>query len=151
MRIYLDNCCYNRIFDDRSNIKNYLEREAVLIIMQKAFEGEFELVGSDILEIEISKIHNPFKRKDISGIYHVLLSDTIFISTDIKERAIEIQKLSNIKAFDSLHLASAEFGADILITTDIKFLRNSQRMKTNIEVKNPIDFVMEVFACDTDD
>lgn len=30
MKIYMDNCCYNRLFDDRSNIKNYLEREALL-------------------------------------------------------------------------------------------------------------------------
>lgn len=35
--VYLDNCCYNRPFDDRSNIRNYLEREAVLIIMQMAY------------------------------------------------------------------------------------------------------------------
>lgn len=42
IKIYLDNCCYNRPFDDRTNIKNYLEREAVLIIMQMAYNGEFE-------------------------------------------------------------------------------------------------------------
>ena len=62
LKIYFDNCCYNRLFDDRSNIKNYLEREAVLIIMQKAFEQELKIVGSDILEIEMSKIKNDEKR-----------------------------------------------------------------------------------------
>lgn len=34
MKIYMDNCCYNRLFDDRSNIKNYLEREAVLLVLE---------------------------------------------------------------------------------------------------------------------
>ena len=47
MKIYMDNCCYNRIFDDRRIIKNYLEREAVLIIFQKIADGELELNGGD--------------------------------------------------------------------------------------------------------
>lgn len=63
---------------------------------------------------------------------------------------MEIRELSNIKAFDSLHLASAEEGADVLITTDIKVLRNSNRLQSKIEVKNPIVFVTEVYDYDTD-
>ena len=77
MKVYFDNCCYNRLFDDRSNIKNYLEREAVLIVMQKAFENELEIIGSDILEIEISKIKNDEKRNDVEGVYHALISDSV--------------------------------------------------------------------------
>lgn len=150
LRIYLDNCCYNRLFDDRSNIKNYLEREAVLIIMQKAFDGEFELVGSDILKIEIGKISNTEKRKNVEGVYNALVVDNIEIEDSIEKRAVEIRELSNIRAFDSLHLASAEEGADVLITTDIKFLRNSQRLQPKIEVKNPIVFVTEVYDYDAD-
>ena len=150
LRIYLDNCCYNRLFDDRSNIKNYLEREAVLIIMQKAFDGEFELIGSDILNIEIGNISNPEKRKNVEGVYNALVAYNIEVNDSIEKRAVEIRELSNIKAFDSLHLASAEEGADVLITTDIKFLRNSQRLQTKIEVKNPIVFVTEVYDYDTD-
>lgn len=150
LRIYLDNCCYNRLFDDRSNIKNYLEREAVLIIMQKAFDGEFELVGSDILKIEIGKISNTEKRKNVEGVYNALVVDNIEIEDSIEKRAVEIRELSNIRAFDSLHLASAEEGADVLITTDIRFLRNSQRLQPKIEVKNPIVFVTEVYDYDAD-
>lgn len=150
LRIYLDNCCYNRLFDDRSNIKNYLEREAVLIIMQKAFDGEFELVGSDILKIEIGKISNTEKLKNVEGVYNALVVDNIEIDDSIEKRAVEIRELSNIRAFDSLHLASAEEGADVLITTDIKFLRNSQRLQPKIEVKNPIVFVTEVYDYDAD-
>lgn len=150
LRIYLDNCCYNRLFDDRSNIKNYLEREAVLIIMQKAFDGEFELVGSDILKIEMGNISDPEKRKNVEGVYNALVADNIEVNDNIEKRAVEIRKSSNIKAFDSLHLASAEEGADVLITTDIKFLRNSQRLQPKIEVKNPIMFVTEVYDYDTD-
>ena len=35
MRIYLDNCCYNRPFDDQSQLKVLLESLAKLSIQQK--------------------------------------------------------------------------------------------------------------------
>lgn len=148
MKIYLDNCCYNRLFDDRSNIKNYLEREAILIIMQKAYEGEDEIIGSDILDIEISKIANPEKRGNVEGVYRTLVSNVQVLNKGIEDRAKEIMKTSNIRAFDSLHLASAEVGADILLTTDVRFLRNCKRIFCKVDVKNPIEYVMEVFDYD---
>ncbi len=151
MRVYLDNCCYNRLFDDRSNIKNYLEREAVLIIMQKAFEKDLQIVGSDVLEIEISKIKNDEKRSDVEGVYNALVTDTINITSEIEKRAVQIRNVSYIKAFDSLHLASAEIGADVLLTTDMKFLKGSQKMAHKIAVKNPVEFIMEVFDYDKPD
>lgn len=151
MKVYLDNCCYNRLFDDRSNIKNYLERETILIVMQKAYDKELEIVGSDILEIEMSKITNHEKRNDVEGVYNAIISDRIKISDKVEKRAIQIREASNIKAFDSLHLASAEIGADVLLTTDIKFLRGSQKIGAKIAVRNPVEFVMEVFDYDESD
>ena len=151
MKVYLDNCCYNRLFDDRANIKNYLEREAVLIVMQKAFEEELEIVGSEILEIEISKINNIEKRNNVIGVYNALITDTIKVTYEIEKRAAQIRNASNVKAFDSLHLASAEKCADVLLTTDIKFLNGSQKMSSKIAVKNPVKFVMEVFEYDESD
>ncbi len=100
MKIYFDNCCYNRLFDDRSNIKNYLERESILIIMQKVYDGEIEVTGSDILDIEISQISGLEKRNNVEGIYRALISDTVAINKRIEARA------------------------DILLTTDMRFLRN---------------------------
>lgn len=151
MKIYFDNCCYNRLFDDRSNIKNYLEREAVLIVMQKAFENELEIIGSDVLEIEISKIRNDAKRNDVEGIYHALISNCVKANSAAKERAVQIGEISNIRNFDCLHLASAEIGADVLLTTDTKFLKSCRRMDLKVEVKNPVEFVMEVFGYDESD
>ena len=151
LKIYFDNCCYNRLFDDRSNIMNYLEREAVLIVMQKAYENELEIIGSDILEIEISKIKNNEKRNDVEGIYHALVTSCVRVTSEIKERAVQIREVSSIKNFDSLHLASAEAGADVLLTTDIKFLKGCHRIDAKIEVKNPVEFVMEVFGYDKSD
>ncbi|MCC8080425.1 MAG: PIN domain-containing protein [Lachnospiraceae bacterium] len=144
IRIYLDNCCYNRPYDDRTNIKNYLEREAVLIIMQMAHEGLFCIVGSDILQKEMSKISDEIKRNNVRELYTFLKPDIIKADDTIIMRAENIMKMSSIKAFDSLHLACAEAYADILLTTDIKFLKAANNLKTGIKVKNPIDFLLEV-------
>lgn len=46
MRIYLDNCCYNRPFDDQSQIKIHLEAQAKLYIQAKIREGTYDLVWS---------------------------------------------------------------------------------------------------------
>lgn len=149
MKIYMDNCCYNRIFDDRSIIKNYLEREAVLIIFQKIAQGEMELVGSDVLKIEMSNASAGDRKQSIQKIYNVSVSSEVRITETIKARAMEIQKISNIKAFDSLHLASAENNADVLLTTDQKFLNAARRIANlPIRVENPIAFVMEVISND---
>ncbi len=151
MKVYLDNCCYNRVFDDRSNIKNYLEREAILIVMQKAFDNELQIVGSDILKVEMSKIRNEDKRNNVEGLYHALVVNSVKMTYEISQRAVQIREASNIRNFDSLHLASAEVETDVLLTTDMKFLKNSQRVNTKIAVKNPIEFVMEVFGYDEPD
>lgn len=34
MKIYLDNCCYNRILDDRSNSRIYYERNSIMLILE---------------------------------------------------------------------------------------------------------------------
>lgn len=63
----------------------------------------------------------------------------------LKERAKEIQKHSKIKTFDSLHIASAEAGkVDVMLTTDDKLERMSQRIDLKVRVMNPLKFVWEV-------
>lgn len=44
LKIYLDNCCYNRPFDDQSQIKIHLEAQAKLYIQAKIREGVYDLV-----------------------------------------------------------------------------------------------------------
>jgi len=52
MRLYLDNCAFNRPFDDQSHIRVRLEAEAKLYIQGRIKEGNTELVWSYILDIE---------------------------------------------------------------------------------------------------
>ena len=52
MRIYLDNCCFNRPYDDQSHIRVSLETQAKLYIQDKIKNQELELVSSYMLRFE---------------------------------------------------------------------------------------------------
>lgn len=58
MRVYLDNCCFNRPFDDQKQIRIRLETEAKLEIQQKILQNKIELAWSYILDFENEM--NPF-------------------------------------------------------------------------------------------
>ncbi len=61
MKLYLDNCMFNRPFDDQSNFKILLETEAKLKIQENIRSGLYELVWSYILDYENNK--NPFRER----------------------------------------------------------------------------------------
>ena len=52
-KIYFDTCCINRPFDDQTRIRVRLEAEAVLGILSRIENGEWEWVGSEVLMDEI--------------------------------------------------------------------------------------------------
>ena len=49
MKVYLDNCCFNRPFDDQSAVRIRIESEAKLHVQQKIRE-EGSLVSSEDIE-----------------------------------------------------------------------------------------------------
>ena len=42
MKIYLDNCCFNRPFDDQNQLKVRLEAEAKLYVQTKIIDKEID-------------------------------------------------------------------------------------------------------------
>ena len=52
LKIYLDNCCYNRPFDDQAQDLVRIETEAKLIIQRRIKNKEYELVWSFMLSVE---------------------------------------------------------------------------------------------------
>ena len=56
MKIYLDNCCYNRPFDQQDNLRVHLESLAKLELQSRIRNGEIQMVWSYILDYEVSKI-----------------------------------------------------------------------------------------------
>ena len=52
MIIYLDNCCYNRPFDDQSQMRIYLETQAKLHIQKLIRDGVLYLAISYVSRYE---------------------------------------------------------------------------------------------------
>ena len=144
MKIYLDNCCYNRPFDDQTQERIHLESEAILAILQQGQSGKYKIVGSDVLELEMERMHDIVKKQHVKDLYKV--SDIrIFYTKEIKERSEEIMNQSKIKTFDSLHIAMAEAAkADVMLTTDDKLERMAQKLELKVRVMNPLKFAWEV-------
>ena len=143
MKIYLDNCCFNRPFDDQTRERIHLESEAILMILKRGQIGEYRIVGSDILKLEIERMHDEVKKYRVRELYNVVGENVIYTEA-IKKRAQEIMEQSNIRSFDSMHIASAETAnADVMLTTDDKLEKMASKLQLKIRVMNPLKFAWE--------
>jgi len=140
----MDVCCLNRPFDDRSQDKVRFEAEAVISILKRCnVDGDWELVGSDIVVLEASKTQDPVKKQKVL-LLHEGAAQKVRYNAAIKSRADAFRKY-NVKLFDSLHLAVAEFAhADVFLTTDTQLIKAAARSDVRIHVANPLNFYMEV-------
>ena len=59
MRVYLDNCCFNRPYDNQSQIRISLETQAKLYIQDLIRNKELELATSYMLRFENEQ--NPYE------------------------------------------------------------------------------------------
>ncbi len=144
LKIYLDNCCYNRPFDDLKQEKINLESEAVKSIINEYCNNKIKIYTSDVLLLEINNIKDVLKRQKILEVYKKLNLENISFSSEIIKRAYEIREY-NIKNMDSLHIAIAESSnIDYFITTDKLLINSSKRGNLKVKVINPIEFVMGV-------
>lgn len=139
MRIYLDNCCFNRPFDEQNQVRIRLEAEAKLFVQTKIFEKELELVWSYILEYE--NLLNPFEeRKNAIQNWKQKASVDINESDELIRMAESFVK-SNIKPKDALHLACAIEGkAKHFLTTDDLILAKKNSI-AQIDIVNPLDLI----------
>jgi predicted nucleic acid-binding protein len=139
VRIYLDNCCFNRPYDDQNDIKIKVESISKLYIQEQIKNNKIDLIWSYILEFENDQ--NPYKDKLIAiekwknlSIVNINESDDIIV---VAENLVKI----GIKDKDALHISCAlNGGCDYLITTDNGILKKSKLIK-NISILNPVDFI----------
>ena len=146
MKIYLDVCCLNRPFDDQTQDRVHLEAEAILSILSHCKTAGWDLIGSEVIDYEISNMPDEDKRFMVNALSSLRRS-YIKIDADIERRAFGLEKIG-FQPFDALHAACAEkAGADIFLTTDDSLLRKSTQSKKALKVKveNPLRWVMEVF------
>jgi len=141
MKIYLDNCCYNRPFDTQSQRLVVLETQAKLFIQAGVKQGQYDLVWSFMLDSENDE--NELKEKrDVISAWRDIADDYCGSSNDILEQGKQYMQLG-LKHKDALHLACAvKSGCDYLITTDKKFANKNDQVD-GIEIVNPINFMIE--------
>jgi predicted nucleic acid-binding protein len=143
MKIYMDVCCLNRPFDDQTQDKIRIESDAILAILSKCISGEWRLLSSEVLDMEIEKTQDKWRRSKVKELYR-LAKEKIILNDKIIKRAFEIQNYG-LKSFDSLHVASAEYSkADVFLTTDKNLLHAAERLKPDIKTANPLYWYMEV-------
>lgn len=139
MRVYLDNCCFNRPFDDQSQTRIKLESEAKLHIQKKIIDKEVEMVWSYILEYEND--FNPYEeRKNAIKSW----KDHAAVDMEETDQIVNLAKeLLNfkIKSKDALHLACAvKSKCKYFLTTDDVLIKKL-RLYKQISVINPLNFI----------
>jgi len=111
MKLYLDACCYNRPFDDQRQDRVHLEAEAVHAILRRVQAGTWELLGSDVLHLELAQLPDEIRRERVLELVPPF-AECIVTSLKEEQRAVQLIECG-IKAVDALHVACAEAaGAD---------------------------------------
>ena len=139
MRIYLDNCCYNRPYDDQSYLRISLEAQAKLFVQHLIKEKKLDLVTSYVLDYENSR--NPYatRRDTIADFFENAVE---YVGSDKNDEILAIAKkiqATGVKAADSCHVACAEYSnCDYFLTTDDRVLKYKSEKTTII---NPVQFI----------
>jgi predicted nucleic acid-binding protein len=140
IKIYLDNCCYNRPYDDQQQMRIQLETQAKLYIQELIKERKLSLVCSFVSRYENNENPDTTSSDSISAF---LKYSTDYIDSgnydEIYTKALKLMNLG-IKMKDASHLACAiKAKCDCLLTTDDKFIKNYT--EGEIKVINPINFL----------
>ncbi len=141
MKLYLDNCCFNRPFDDQSNFRVRLEAEAKLRIQDQIRSSCYHLVWSYILDYENSK--NPYRdRREQIAKWRGYAYDDIESSEAIMQHA-STMKLLGLKQMDAFHVACAIHAVcDYFLTTDKGILKYATQVQA-LHITDPIGFIQE--------
>jgi len=139
MRIYLDNCCFNRPFDDQHQVRVRIEAEAKLFIQERIIGGELEMAWSYILDFENSR--NPFpERQKAIALWRKMAVVDVVESDSVLAKASELES-SGVAGKDALHVACAlEARCSHFLTTD-EPLRKRLWDFSAVVVLNPVDFL----------
>lgn len=142
MKVYLDMCCYNRPYDDQTQLKISMETQSKLFIQTLIKDGRLKLITSYMLRYECSS--NPFEMRR-NAIFDFIHRNTYMYvgdehKEDIEAKASEIMK-TGVKFKDACHVASAIYAeCEYFISTDMRLLKYKSE---EIKMVSPIEFVME--------
>ncbi len=141
MRLYLDNCCFNRPFDDQSTLTIRLETEAKLHIQAAIHAGQYTLGWSYILDYENAANPLDERRNEIQK--WETLADSFVVETPAILGTMTEIVATGFKTIDALHIACAmALECEYFLTVDKGVLKKAKAI-AGIRIMNPIDFVIE--------
>lgn len=139
MRIYLDICCFNRPFDDQSDLIVRLQTEAKLHVQEMIRQGALDLVWSAIIDMKNSANPDLNRKVAIADWQQIGVVD-VSVNEPVKQTAETLSQIG-VKPMDALHVACAiEAGVKYFLTTDNALLRKMEK-HGGIRVVDPVDFV----------
>ena len=135
-----NNCCYNRPYDDQTQLRISLESQAKLHIQDMIKDGKLILAASYMLIYENSRNRYEIKRKAIQR----FLEDNVSVYIDAsfskqaEKMAVSIQQMG-VKSADALYTACAILAnCDCLLTTDDRLLKYHT---DRIQIMDPTEFI----------
>ena len=140
--LYLDNCCFNRPYDDQNNLMNRMETEAKLFIQALVIQQKIDLAWSFVLDFENND--NPFEERRLRiGEWRTLAAVDCDLNEDISGQAERLTQIG-LRQKDAAHIACAIYlKADYFITTDKRILN---KPIIDITLVDPINFVRRYLA-----
>lgn len=141
----MDVCCLNRPFDDQTEDRIHMESEAILTILEHCKKGSWELVSSEIVELEILETPDSYRREKVYQLFKIA-KVKVKANKQVWDK-FETIKETTLSDFDALHIACAEIGeVDVFLTTDDDIIKKVKktRIELKVEIRNPIKWLMEV-------
>ena len=147
MRVYLDNCSYNRPYDDQSQIRIHLETQAKLHIQDMIREKRIELVTSYVLDFENSNNRSMQKKMAIEKFMKDYAA--LYVSNRNEKEIVELVKhimMTGVKEKDAYHVACAIVAkCNYFITTDDRLLKYQSE---KVDLVTPEEFIRRMEADD---
>lgn len=138
MLIYLDICCFNRPFDDQSQVRVLLETEAKLVIQDRIRSGRLDLAWSYVMDLE--NCANPFEDRRASVHAWKNLATVDVSETDAILKRAEGLNQHGFRAKDALHISCAiASSCRMILSTDMGIL-NKAYLVPELAILNPVDY-----------
>ncbi|MBR3747423.1 MAG: hypothetical protein IKN27_10755 [Selenomonadaceae bacterium] len=140
MRIYRDNCCFGRPFDDQDFTRIFVETQAILFVQEKIKSGVLELATSHILHYENSQCKNEIRKESVADFMKTY--SKIHIDMNFGEKVLNLSEKiisTGVKPKDAYHVASAVLAeCDYFLSTDDRLLKYKT---SEIILLNPVEFI----------
>lgn len=139
MRIYLDNCIFNRPFDDQSNERVKTETEAVMRLLESVKGSALDLIWSSTIEHENDESPISERRKSVAQ-WKAFAMVEVFATEKVRKLSENLIKFG-FGTLDAIHIASAIVGsADYFVTTDDGIIKRADRV-VDVKLLNPVELL----------